>query len=129
MSDFSRFHGIRDVNRLDGPVFVEMALLLPSYQGATFVRIRKHVEEQGRGGEELVEPVPDGRPTGVPAGADLSDPVVSHRVAQQQPVASAEKLRQMLAPAPGVDVYGTVTQVPAGSPERTAASNRLGGPG
>jgi len=80
-----------------------MALLLPSYQGAVQMRLKAEMAEQER---------EDGEGPSYPPPAE-DDPLRYHRLAQQQPVVTTDELERLIAPAPGVGMYGTVSRVPA----------------
>jgi hypothetical protein len=84
-----------------------MSLLLPSYQGAVQMRLKAEMAKAEE--NEETPPSASYRPP------EDNEHLRSHLIAQQQPVISAAALEKLVAPAPGVDMYGTVSQVHADS--------------
>jgi hypothetical protein len=84
-SDFSVFHRIEDITVLPARTFLRLADRICAYGGATLAWVRSQKQ----------------------AEAALS------RRAAAMPVATAAELQQLLAPAPGVGMYGVVRQVKA----------------
>lgn len=79
--------------------------MLPAYKGAVLARMERAARE------EQAEPVPElnGDGSYEPAG-DENQHMTSHRIAQAQPVVSAEALASLVAPAPGVGMWGEVVK-------------------
>jgi hypothetical protein len=83
---------------------VKLALMLPAYQGAVLARIQREQQEadpelDANGGYQP------------PEGEDQHE--VSHRIAQAQPVATADQIAALTGRAPGVGMWGEVIKVPS----------------
>jgi hypothetical protein len=101
------FHGIRDANELDSPVFFTLAVRLPAYRGAVSARIAALAADD----DEAPAATPGRRPAG-PAPGSGDDLRTRFMAAQSLPVASAADLAGITARAsmPGQPA-GRVVQV------------------
>jgi hypothetical protein len=90
VSDLSAFHGVRDANELDGPVFFMLAERLVTYDGAVrAAHIIQQMEEKPSApqGPSYDPSVPTGHSEAPPADA---------------PALTKEQLTAMFGPAPSI---------------------------
>jgi len=79
---------------------VKLALMLPAYQGAVLARMQQE--------QRKAEPETAGDGSYQP---DEYQHETSHRIAQAQPVATAEQIAALTGKAPGVGMWGEVIRV------------------
>lgn len=105
-SDFSVFHGIRDIGAMAPGAFLRLAARIGAYGGAVTWRAqRPSAPPQSPGGQRSPQ-----RSRSAPEAR------LTPRTAANMPVASTEQLRAMLAKVPGSDTWGEVRTV---KPEQT----------
>lgn len=95
-SDFSVYHRIDDVDRLDAPTFFRLAKLLPAYNGALAARIAERERQQ-----QPQRPAAYPQPTGTAPDGD------------RRIVGTAEALRQLSRESGFEDMF-EIVEVPRG---------------